>query len=202
MRTQTIEQTIYSYSDLLLPENESLKDKVIYKFRNSVDYSYSWNEAYETVKKFNEVFDLKKGGSSWLEFNSNSCSNNAYQYDLKGLRLRTFIINNYYSDIYSSKIFRIKDNWYKRRTSKLFKQRCCELTGVCYDESILSPIYNLIESYTDKMSEVTFDDLITDCYDNLRIAINDEIEYNESDKAILESIELTGYEFDEDGDII
>jgi hypothetical protein len=201
MRTQTIEQTIYSYSDLLLPENESLKEKVIGNFRDSEDYSYIWNEAYYTVKKFNEVFDLKGGVSSWLDFNSD-CNNDAFQYELTGIRLRTFIINNYYSNIYSAKIFRLKNNWNKRRTSKLFKTNCCELTGVYYDDMILAPIYNLIESYTDKMSEVSFKDLITDCYENLRIAINEIIEYNESDEGLLERIESTGYEFDEDGDII
>lgn len=39
MRTVTIEQTVYNYSDLLLPENKELKEKVISNFRDgNLDY--------------------------------------------------------------------------------------------------------------------------------------------------------------------
>jgi hypothetical protein len=202
MRTQTVEQTIYSYSDLLLAENDSLLRKIISEFIDGNEYSYIWSEAENTVDKFNDVFDLKSGLHSWLDFNSN-CSNNAYQYDLMGIRLRTFIINNYYSHLYSAKTYRkFGYDWNKKRLSKLFKTNCCELTGVCYDDDILKPVYKFIEKYDNSMDEVTFEDLITDCYKSLRKSIENEIEYRESDEAILETIEANCYEFDEYGNII
>jgi hypothetical protein len=200
MRTLTIEQTVYNYSDLLLPENEALKAKVITNFETG-DFDYIWNDAHQTVKKFNEVLNLREGVHSWLDFNPN-CSNDAYQYDLTGLRLRTFVINNFYSDLYERKLIYKGNNIKKSRVSKLFKNRCCVLTGVCYDESILQPVYNLIEKYDNSMSELTFEQLIKDCLNTLRKDIDNEIEYNQSDVAILETIQANEYEFDSDGNII
>jgi hypothetical protein len=199
MRTLTIEQTVYNYSDLILPENSELKNKVINKFETG-DFEYIWNEAHETVKAFHNIFGTRDGNGSWLDTNFDRCSNNAYQYDLTGLRLRKFIINNFYSNLYESKL--IYKKRYKVRKSKLFKNRCCVLTGVCYDESILQPVYNLIENYSNEYDSLTFEQLIRDCLYSLRKDIDSEIEYNQSEEAILETIDANDYEFDANGNII
>ncbi len=196
MRTLIIYELVYNYSDLLLPENAEILKRVIDRFELEVDCTFVYQEAHETVKAFNELFDLAQSHRSWLDADFSKVSNNAYQHDLKGLRLRTFIINNYYLYLYKAKVS------YKgkvSRKSRIKKDNSCVLTGMCYDDSILAPIYSFIEKYDVSMAETTFEDLINDGFNNLRTDVESECDFMSSSQYILELIQSNGYEFDENG---
>lgn len=215
---RTIEQKIYNYQDLLLPENSDIKDKVINKFRysDSNDFYYIWNESEQTVKAFLKSVNVNiKTYNSWLEPNLYNIDDNIIK--LSGLRLRKWFINNF-DFLYKPKyIGCLKTNEYirhKRIKSPINVNsvgnrfnpyysgcqftNCCTLTGACYDDSLLSPIYEFIKNPNDS----DFEDVIKECFNNLEKDINNEIDYQNSEQAILETIEANNYEFNENGEII
>ena len=204
MRTETVEIKIYNYSDILLPENEHIKNKITknYKgYNNNRDYI----EFLNTKKKFEESFGIKiKNNRYWSkESHSEKVMN------LKGIRLMKYIYNNFFNTIFKGKYFSIwskKEKTYKYykegypvlkyRHSKVIFTTDCALTGVCYDLDILEPIYNFLKKPSE---DTTFEDLIQECIDNFDRAIDKQEEYNSSDEGILESLE--DKEFTEDGKI-
>ena len=203
MRTETIEIKIYNYEDLLLPENESIKRRVVHRYadyNNGRDYS----EFIDTKNKFEEAFGIKINGiRDWSHKYSEEVMN------LKGIRLLKYIHNNFFDAIFKGKYFSLwskKEKTYKyhkegcsvlkSRHSKVMFTKDCTLTGVCYDLGILDPIYDFIKNPSEN---VTFEDLIQRCLDNFEEAIDRQEEYNNSDEGVLESLEDN--EFTEDGKI-
>lgn len=80
-RIETIEKTVYSTPYVL--ENEELKERVLDKWRESMIYrgDFQWTS---------EILDSERAFRESLP---------SLEYDLSGLRLRTWIINNYLCDI-------------------------------------------------------------------------------------------------------
>lgn len=77
------------------------------------------------------------------------------------------------------------------------------LTGVCYDEDILQPVYDLIERYNEKKdyySYMDFETLINDCFSSLEKSVEDEEDANYTDEAITESLENNDDEYTKDGE--
>ena len=208
---KTVEINICKFSEL----SEEAKGSVINKWRNNgIDVNYIYDEAYATVNKFNELFGINEGSRSWLDFNTDHIDDSILE--LKGIRLRTYIINNFWHGLYKGKYFSLwskKDisfkhykNGYpvlKSRNSKVIFDNSCTLTGVCYDHSMLQPVYDLIEwnEKSDYNSNLDFESLIEDCFHNLKSDLESEVEYMNSDEAITETIEANDYDFTEDGDI-
>ena len=81
--------------------------------------------------------------------------------------------------------------------SKLKFDNCCVLTGVCYDNDILEPIYNFLKRPD---SKTTFEDLIQDIEAAIQKTFNNMEEWLNSDEIITETIEANEYEFTEDGE--
>ena len=188
---KTISVNIYSFNEL----SKEAKQKAISDYRDCKDTSYIYNDAHKTVKKFNDIFNTKEGGHSWLEIN---CYIDDNILNLSGLRLRTYIINNYGDALFKNKyIKRIKG---KSVYSKIKKDNCCVLTGVCYDDDILSPIYKFLEQKS--FDCTTFEDLLKKCFINLKCVLDDEEEYMRSDEYITESILANEYEFYENGKLV
>lgn len=203
MRTETIEIKIYNYEDLLLPENESIKRRVVDRhlgYNNDRDYS----EFKDTKNKFEEALGIKINGSrDWSHKYSEEVMN------LKGIRLLKYIYNNFFDAIFEGKYFSLwseKEKTYKyhkegcpvlkSRNSKVMFTKDCTLTGVCYDLDILDPIYDFIKKPSE---DINFEDLIQECLDSFERAIDKQEEYNNSDEGILESLE--DKEFTEDGEV-
>ena len=205
---KTIEIQIYKFDEL----SEDAKQRAIEKFRNTEDFSYLYEEAYETVKKFHSIFQTSEGRDSWLDVRVN------YDDDilnLTGQRLATYLWNNYKNDIYEGKYYGklvYTDKWgeklpiskehpigarHVKRYSKVFLSNCCVLTGVCYDDSILRPIYDFIE----KPNQYNIEDLINFCFDELKNDIESEIDSRNEDEYIIETIEVNEYDFTEDGEL-
>lgn len=211
MKTIIKKIDVYSFDEL----TEEAKQNAINKYSERLNFDYIYDEAYQTVKKANELFNIREGRNNWLDFSLLNIDDNIL--NLKGLRLRTYILNNFelwkgkfYDSIGHNRIINhpcIKVNRYDLSKgarvsssnfyySRIQKENCCVLTGVCYDDDFLQPIYDFIKN-PDK--ETNFEDLISACFENLKKSIDSETDYLQSSKGIEESIKENSMEFTEDG---
>jgi hypothetical protein len=202
---------VYSFGQL----SDKAKEVARSWWRDRQEYDYIWGEAKNTVDAFNDLFNLKHGLRSWLDFRHNLSDEVE---ELKGLRLRTYIINNYGWGLNKRKYMGhlkaskpvnhpcCRNRVYKTRSggeivsvsylSRIQYTTDCVLTGVCYDHDILAPIYEFIKK---PCKHTTLVDLFKDCFESLRLSIESEIEYRNSDEYVDEELVSNDYEFTEDG---
>lgn len=183
--------TVYQFSEL----SKETQQRVLNKFRANVDNYWIYSEAEQTVKAFEKYFPTNsKGKRSWLE--CNVYADDAVL-ELSGQRLRTYLINNFGYVLYKP---RVKYHKNTKRVSKIFTKKCCNLAGICYDNDMLNPIYKFICGMKE-YKNYNFEELMQECYDNLRRSLEREEEYQYSDESIIDQIECNEYEFTEDGRI-
>lgn len=210
---RTVRTKVYKFNEL----SEKAKDKAIEWYRNSgranEDSSYSYDEAHESVQLFHDIFGTKEGSRSWLDVQTGHIYDNII--NLKGLRLQKYIWNNFKTSLYKGKYYSLwskteksykhhKDGYpvLKSRHSKVFLDNSCILTGICWDNSLLQPVYDFLEKYQDKAdyySYMDFETLMNDCFASLTKDLESEDEYRNSDEAIIEAIQSNEYEFQKDG---
>ena len=163
------------------------------------------NENEDTLKAFENIFPIKVG--DW-EYGYRNFINFKMTVDyeeienMTGIRLLKYLWNNYRRDIYNGKYYSTSGHYdeqgkyhYKKRYSKITLEHSCVLTGYCMDDEILQPIYDFMQ----KPDNRTFYDLINDCLHNWIFACNQELEYQNSDEAIIETIQANEYDFLENG---
>lgn len=197
MRQEVI--NIYKF-DELPPEAQA---KVIEKWtEQNYEEQFFWaNEALEAIKKGLDAFscDLRDYSIDWSNPNGSYFKirypENAEE--LRGNRLRTWLINNADTGTFTGpkKYRKIA----KKRESRIIKvESSCPFTGVCYDESFLDPIRKFI-AHPDGRD-------LTDLMQGACRAVNkdteSEIDYQNTDAAIIETIQANDYEFDENGEMI
>ena len=211
---RVIETNVYSFDEL----SEDSKQKAIEKFRGSnYEYGNPWqNEIEDSFNKFADIF-----GINWREIDYQQPYRNEYTINLEddirflsGLRLAKYIWNNYKHFLYKGKYYSVNSNKklnHKRVKSEVLsngvihnayysaiqKDNSCVLTGVCYDDDILQPIYDFL----DKPKDIDFETLLNDCINSLCHSVSDEIDYQNTDEAITETIEANQYEFTENGEL-
>ncbi len=205
---KTVSIKLYSFDEL----SEKAKQYAINRERENLSRDYIYDDAEKTVDRFNEIFNVKQGRNSWLEFSLSHLDDNIL--NLKGQRLRTYIINNFWNDLFKGKYFSLwsktevsyehyKDGYpvLKSRHSKVIFDNSCTLTGVCYDHSLLQPMYEFLEwnLRPDYNSYMDLETLIGDCFANLEKDIDSEIEHAESDENISETLRNNEYTFEENG---
>jgi hypothetical protein len=215
---KTITVNLYSFNEL----SQAAKEKVIQEIRNNNpnDYDYIWNDAHKTVKEFHKIFPTKEGLNSWLDYKLTNFDYEDEILNLSGLRLRKYILNNFGSYLFKAAYKgslktndyvshkRIKSplelnsvgNRFNPYYSAIFKDNSCVLTGVCYDDDLLNPIYKFLESDY-KNESINLKYLFDECFHSLKKSIESEIEWNESDEGIKDFIESNDYEFTEEGGI-
>lgn len=206
---KTIEIQIYKFAEL----SEDAQKTAISIIRNEgVNVDFIYDDAYQTVKKACDLFGIKEGRSSCLDCSMDHIDDNIL--NLKGLRLRTYILNNF--ELWKGKYYNVNLNKpvkHKRVTSQTFKNgnthvayysaiqktNSCILTGVCYDDDFLQPVYEFLDwkLRPDYNTYMDFETLMNECFENLRKSIESETEYRNSDEAIIEDIEAN--DFTEDG---
>lgn len=203
---RTIRTKIYRFNEL----SDSGKNKAIDNYRSSsVDTSFIYDDAHNTVISFHNVFGTKEDSRSWLDVNTDHIEDSILK--LTGLRLQKYIWNNYKKSLYKGKYFSC---WSKTEKSykhykdgfpvlnKVILDNCCVLTGVCYDDSLLQPIYDFLERYNEKKdyySYMDFQTLLNDCFESLEKDVKDEEDAQYQDDVISENIEANDYEFTADG---
>ena len=216
---RTIRTKIYLFSEL----NSAAQEKAINDFRNSgVETDFIYFDIEKTVKAFNDVFNIKTGRNSWLEFSTNHIDDDIL--NLSGLRLRKYLLNNFGATLYQRKYLKnggISDNFKKyhpMRKQREILENCenkgkisvsyysnifvseneCNLTGVCYDYDIMQPIYDFLKNPD---QNTNFNDLIDQCFEAINKTVKNEIDYLNSDEAIKETLTNNDYEFTKDGNI-
>ena len=198
-----ITQNIYKFDEL----SDKVKTKVLDRFRDEVDVTYIYNEVGDTRDTF---MDMVKG----FEPKEN----------IKGLRLRTYILNNFYNEIFKPKYYsvnfsrnipinhnRIDSHYSKPAKHYWFSyysgcqvEYSCPLTGVIWDFDVLQPIMDLIDYKPENrnhLDTLNWEILILDCLASLADAECNEIDYRQSDEALIEFINDLSYEFYENGDV-
>lgn len=215
MKTVIIEKEIYSCEDLLIPEYADIQRRVINKKRDKIDCSYIWGEAEKTVDVFLNTVNIpiRTSNRSWMDFNIERVDDQILE--LSGLRLRTWLINNFtflwkpkwkgslktneyvkHNRIKSPKEVNSIGNRYNPYYSGCQVDNCCVLTGMCYDNDFLKPIYDFIK----KPNESNLESILDDCFSSLRKTVEDEQDYRYSDEGIMQDISDQGLEFDEFGE--
>ena len=208
MRTARLK--VFKFNEL----TDKAKQTAIENYRNrGYDYSFYYDEITESVKAVVELFNLKTG-SQYSDLRTPHIDDNILE--LSGARLYTYIINNYGYKLFKPSYIRTIDG--EKKLSKLFvcsyftgrdglkftqifsKWRkysdSCTLTGVCYDNDILQPVYDFLKKPT---SKTNFQDLINDIESAISKAYRDVEEWTNSDEFIQDEIEANEYEFLQDG---
>lgn len=210
---KTLKINVYSYNEL----NKQAKEKAINNYLMNADNSFIYNDIINTIKEFNNLFNLSTG-NDYFKYTINA---DTEVMNLKGLRLRKYIINNFDYVLFKPKYIkclketikridhkRIRVREYKNGNlsntyySAISKTNEAVLTGVCYDYDILQPIYDFIEYKNANKYNYDFmdlEDLISECFYNLEKAVEKEEEYLNSEEYIKEFFEMNEFSFYEDG---
>lgn len=206
-KMRTVRTKVYKFNEL----TEDAKQKAIQHRREHFDNSYIYEDARATVNAFNEIFNTQTSNRSFLEVRTGHMEDDIL--NLSGLRARTYLYNNYFTELYQGKYYNVKANHplkHRRVKSTTYKngnthnayrsaitlENSCVLTGMCYDENMLEPLYKFMEKYDHKQDQhTTLEDLFTECFETLRITLEREEEYLNSDAHITEELEQYESEF-------
>lgn len=216
MRTETITRTLYTFDEL----SEDAQQRAIDNIRDNggLCTDHLWNEGRESAKEFCNFFGIDSGHGSWLDFRTGNIDDNICQ--LSGQRLRTYLLNNYSGAFYERKYrghskqdYRSEErpkshrfvtdirkdyrgHWYRVFRSNFEVDSCCPFTGVCYDDDLLRPLREFIK----KPDNRTFDYLIAEAEESLKVSLENEAEFCYSDEGIIEHINANDLEFTEAGE--
>lgn len=211
MRTETI--SIYGFDEL----SDSAKQTAIENWRNS-RYEYDWSgEWSDSINAFAEAMNITirdwevnpygYSNVSWdlqIPWEWNYADGNPDE-DMRGLRLRTWLINNALPELAKGKYYSkdISHNPYRyvHRYSKIqFEYNNCPLTGYCGDCPLIDPILEFIESGW-RNESTTLLDVFQDCFDRWIKEFISDMEWQDSDEYITDTIEANEYEFYADGSL-
>ena len=205
MRTEKIK--IYKFNEL----TDEGREKAIDNYRNSGNDYHFGSENEASLKAFENIFPIKIGNWSYGGDRSDGisftmqCDDNIAE--LSGQRLATYIWNNY-RQIYKGKYYSSRSiptgrttppmiN-YKYRYSKCTLEEGYNFTGYCADIYLLKTIYDFMKQ---PVSTMTFEDLMRECLDEWISQCTKDVEYQNSDENIEETLEANEYEFYETGEI-
>lgn len=206
---RTIRIKVYKFEEL----SDKAKQKALDHYRSRGYDDGHGAEIIDSVKALCKIFELETGRRysdlQWDHLGSDIL-------ELKGTRLATYIWNNYKSDLFKGKYYgKLVDTFkdgttipvskahpigkrHVKRYSKIILDNCCVLTGMCWDDDILEPVYNFLEC-PDKST--TLEDLFRDIEFAIGKAFEDDEDWVNSDEYITDIFEGNDYEFKEDGTI-
>lgn len=210
---RTIRTKVYQFSEL----SKAAKQKAIESIRNiKADNQFYYDEIVESVKAVCELFNLKTG-RQFSDIRTSHIYDNILK--LKGIRLYKYIVNNFWGSLYKRKFLGSIGNnrVIKHRMSKthfydmnkgarvnssnfiysnIQFDNCCTLTGVCYDNDILQPVYDFLKRPN---LSTTFEDLMNEIESAISKTFENTEEWLDSDEFITDEIEANEYEFTADG---
>lgn len=205
MRTETI--SIYQFAEL----SEEAKETAREWWRNAtLKNGFAWQEEWiESIKRglksfgadlYNYDIDCLNASQSLVaikNYNDNT-------EELKDLRLRTWLLNNYYHNFFERKPYgsytknEKTGKWsYKRRSNVLYIETSCPFTGYCGDENFM----DIFREFIKKPDGRTLDELLQDATDATLRGLEQDCAHQLTDEYIDEVIQANGYEFNEDGTI-
>ena len=191
---------IFKYEEL----SDRAKNRAYNNYVNNFDYPWD-SENQASLDKFCFYFDVEIDNmiNQRCDFSLNV---EEPVLELKGLRLHTYIINNYYDYIHKGRYYSVGhyENGkyqYKSRYSKVIPSRDCVLTGYYMDDEILGKMYKFIDYPTEFDSDITLYDLIEMCLDDYMQSVNDDYESMISEEYFVERVEEEDTDFYENGEI-
>lgn len=208
-----VELPIYDYSEL----SDEVKNRLRNDYRDEDHVSWIYEDAIRTIERFNVIFSVKNFHGNLLHWLSIDVPSQVLA--LEGERLRRYIWNNYFRELYKGKYRPMKTSGkkvyhpcvkcteYKNgRISNEFRSRMfftndCVLTGMCYDMDMLGPIYKFLDSRPDEIEHVKLTDLINQCYESMEKALENEKEYMATDEYIDEEIANRSKMYFKNGDV-
>jgi len=201
---KTIELKLYKFDEL----SDEAKEKAISEYREN-NVEYFWVEEWkDSLRKFTDYFGIETDWSvgtsscSYCDMSRNNFDGEILE--LSGIRLRTYLLNNYYDIFYERKSYgqykkRENGKWKYDRYSKIqYIETSCPFTGYCGDEDVISPMRNFIEKPSDN---ITFQELIGDCLTSWKDGLLADMEYQDSEEFAKEELDQRDYDFTEDGEI-
>jgi len=206
---KTITVNLYSFSEL----NDEAKKVAIDNYRNNSQDDFYGYEVTESVKKVIELFNLKTG-NYYSDIRAGHIDDCILQ--LAGVRLYKYLVNNYFTDLFKPEYINTIDGhkkWQKLYFCKYFTAKDgkqftqiysrlkkysndCTLTGTCYDNDILKPIYDFLNK-PDK--NTTYEDLMQEIGNAISKTYQNVDEWVNSDEFIIDMIENNEHQFTEDG---
>lgn len=197
MRTLTTTKEVYRFEEL----SHSAKQNALYQFQCNDTYP-SNVENKEVLEAFTNIFPVKVKDWEYGSYRNDHISFSFTADDdienLSGVRLATYIYNNYFHDLFKGKFY-YKKYYFKSRKSKVFFDNCCPLTGYYIDMEMLDPVYDFLKKPT---NGITFYDLMEECLNNWVSACTKDMEGYYSEENLKEAAEANNWEFYEDGTLI
>lgn len=199
---RTIRTKIYKFSEL---STDAKLKAVDWLRQHNWEYGYACaDEGHGSLRKFCEKFGLKWRSSDFstnasADVRDSEIDDNILK--LSGVRLRTYLLNNYYSLLFERKSYgeytkHESGKWrYKRYSNCQYKETCCPFTGVCFDETLLQPIREFIKKPTGS----DFQDLLNDCIQAWVKDVSNDCEAQDGYEYLAEQMEANDYEFLKDG---
>jgi hypothetical protein len=191
---------VYPYNEL----SESAKEKAFERWLNDPDIYVE--DLKETLESFKNIFPIKikdwefDANTGYIDFDM-TCEDDTEE--LTGVRLATYLYNNFWNDITAKKYY-----WTAFKQGKQSKSRhskisivkpqtgACPLTGTCYDDIILGPIFEFIKNPD---ADKNFYDVIRECLDKWIDAGVAECEHQTSKEFFEDETESNEWEYYENG---
>ena len=205
MRQETI--SIYQFAEL----SEDGKETAREWWRSStLENGFEWQREWiESIKQGLKSFGAELHDWSIDCLNASQSSVTIINHNdnaggLTGFRLRTWLLNNYYSNFFERKPYgnytknEKTGKWgYKRRSNVLYIETSCPFTGYFGDENFMG----IFREFIKKPDGRTLDELLQDATDATLRGLEQDCKYQLTDEYIDEAIQANGYEFNEDGTI-
>lgn len=209
----TITTTVYSFDEL---SDDAKQHAIDQERRNgrSCPTEIPWCSEYgDSLQAFCERF----GVTTKVGYDDRSYIQEStlpeYGENIQGLRLRTYLLNNYDDVLYQreeryaeqslSLLEMMAGRQRKSRISRIFREEtCCPFTGFCGDENLLDPIRAFVKDPTSKPATYDLNDLLTDCVHSFNLAWEAEVNDYYSDETISEYLREPDFQFTEDGELV
>lgn len=201
---------IYTFDEL----SDEAKAKAIQNAREKEKYwdmECPTSEAVDSIKAAADIFGYSRlinwsiGSDVYRSFVTLPTNNILENEDIKGERLRTWLINHRHWVFYEMKpqgkyrtIGETKKWEYPRRSRIQFVETCCPFTGVCYDDIFLDTFRKFIKRPWD----CTLEELFVEAVHTVCKALESEEEYQQSDEGIIDFLACNEHDFTEEGEFI
>ena len=169
----------------------------------------------KTMENFASFFDISLKNWQLDSFVRYTYSYESNVENMDYLRLRKYLLNNYYDAFYLKRYYGEMDYTKLNKISKnrvvtdysicaqrisriLFKDTDCPFTGVCWDIDILKPLNEFIRNPT---KGTTWEHLFDACFKNLINAYKISLEYYESDEYIIDTCNNNNHMFFANGQL-
>jgi len=217
MRTETTTRNIYPFDEL----DDKAKEKAIDDYRACNFDDFRSREWLDSLKGFAEStglaitdYQLAAYDHSYVTWRFIESGYDPSSYDspmwdidllkLSGLRLRTWLVNNWQSAWTKGRYMSTSERHvngkyiYKTRYSKCQSEISCPFTGVFSDHDLIDPVLAFIA----KPDGSCLSDVIDACMDSFIKGYQTDLQDMDSSESITETIEANEYEFYSNGAMI